>query len=51
MVPRSNQPLAEMGTSDISWGSKGGWWVGAHKLTTLLCRLFRNSGSLKLTES
>jgi hypothetical protein len=33
MCPRSTQPLAEMGASDIFWGHKGGRWTG---LTTLL---------------
>jgi len=42
------QHLTEMSTRNISWGDKGGRCVGADKLTTFMCGLFGNLGSLIL---
>ena len=51
MVLGLTQPITEMNTTDLPWGGggKGGRCVG--KLTTLMCRLSRNSGSLNLLKS
>jgi hypothetical protein len=49
IVLGSTQPLTDMSTNDISWGSR--WPVrGADNLTTFIFRLSRNSGSLKFLE-
>jgi len=41
--------ITEMSTRDISWGNR--WLVcRADNLTTLMCRLSRNSGNLNLLE-
>ena len=46
----STQLLTEMSTRAISRGGKGGQVHRADKLTTLICRLSRNSGSFELLE-
>jgi hypothetical protein len=45
MALESTQPLTEMSTRNISWGSKGGRCVGADNFTTFMCRLSRNLGA------
>jgi hypothetical protein len=49
MVLESTQPLTEMSTRNISWGVKAAV-RRADNLTTFMCRLSRNSGSLNRLE-
>ena len=44
-----SRPLTEMSTRGISWG-QGRLVRGADNLTTLMCSLFRNPGSLNFLE-
>jgi hypothetical protein len=50
MALGSTKPLAEMSTMDISWGQMRPVRM-VDNLTTLMCRLSWNSGSLNLLES
>ena len=46
-----SQPLTEMNTRNISWADKGGRFLGLKTLTTFMCTLSRNSGSLKILQA
>jgi hypothetical protein len=46
MALGSTRPLTDVSARDISWAGGGG-----NNLTTFMCRLSRNSGSLALPES
>ena len=45
----STRPLTQTSTSNVSWGKRG-MVHRAHNLATFMCRLSRNSRSLKLLE-